>query len=99
MEIEELLDVPAMKSSTETHAKSLSNQNPAVDDHEQQQLERRGNDHWRHHHHSEAHQDDGHNKVDQNEWDVDTKAHDEGGLEFADDIGWNQHTHRCVLRS
>src|SRR5690606_23440636 len=57
---------------------------PAVDQHEQQQLERQRDRGRRQHHHAQRQQDVGHHQVDDQERQEDQEADLEGGGEFAD---------------
>ena len=80
------------------HTQHTSNELPAINKDEQEDLERSRYDHRWHHHHSEGHEDDGNNEVNEDKRDVQTEPHDECCLKFADHGGWDQHMHGRVSR-
>ncbi|KAG1467093.1 hypothetical protein G6F57_013151 [Rhizopus arrhizus] len=69
-------------------------QHPAIDQHEQQDLERGRHQHRRQHHHAHRHQHAGHDQVDDHERDEDQEADLEGGLQLAGDERGHQHRER-----
>src|SRR4051812_6514993 len=69
---------------------------PAVDQDEQQDLERQRDEDGRQHHHAHAHQRRRHNEVDHEERQEDQEADLEGRLELADHEGGDQHVGRDV---
>src|SRR4051794_27031977 len=66
---------------------------PAVDDHEQQQLERQRHDRRRDHHHAHRHQPRADQHVQHEERDVDDQPDDEGALELGEDERRHERRH------
>src|SRR6516225_4834983 len=80
--------------SVEARHQRVDDQVPAVDQDEQQDLERQGYEARRQHHHPHTHQRRADDQVDEQERQEDQEADLEGGLELAEDEGRNQHVAR-----
>ncbi len=72
-------------------------QAPAIDQHEEDQLERQGHDHRRQHHHAHRHQHRCHHEVDDQERQEQEEADLEGALELRDHEGGHQDAQRHLL--
>ena len=71
---------------------------PAIRQHKQQHLKRGRDNHRRHHHHAHRHQDGGDDDIDEQKRDIDAEAHQECGLQLADNKCGNQNGNRRVAR-
>src|SRR5205085_10878904 len=78
------------------HGQRAHEQPPAVDEHEQQQLEgQRDHDRWQHDH-AERHQPRGHHEVDDQERDVDDEADQEGPAQLRQDVRGDEDAGRDI---
>src|SRR3954470_14943923 len=82
--------------SEETLCERAHDERPAVDEHEQHDLERQRDQHRRQHHHSHRHEHARHHEVDDDERDEQQEADLERGLELAGDEGRDENVQRHV---
>src|SRR5215813_14269315 len=83
-------------SGVEGSDEGLRHQVPAIHQHEQEDLERQGDEDRRQHHHPHGHERRRDDHVDDQEGQVDQEADLEGGLQLRDHEGGDQHVGRHV---
>src|SRR6185312_13235924 len=73
-------------------------QRPAVDEHEEHELEGQGDEHGRDHHHAHGHQHARHHEIDDHERNEEEESDEECGLELARHERRNEYAERDVER-
>src|SRR3569833_647582 len=86
------------ESAIEARGQGTHDERPAVDEHEQHQLEGQGDEHGREHHHAHGHQHARHHQVEDHERNEAEDADQKGGLQLARDDGGYEDHERHVLR-
>src|SRR6188768_1939737 len=93
----DILYLPEETLSKETLRQRAHDQRPAIDEHEQHDLERQRDQHRRQHHHAHGHQHAGDHQVDDHERDEQQEPDLERGLELAGHERGHQDVQRHVV--